>query len=375
MFFFLTVFILYTLINVYIFYKGWKVLPASPMAKWMYSILYFVLYSSFILAMLGRNRLPLEIQKTLYLPGTIWLGAMLYLTLWFFITDGSYLLYKLIPPGKKKRKQPLEFRRIQVWGGYALTVLILANGYYRFSHPAVVEKTIEIRKSGGNYRNLKIVAFSDIHLGIAIDKKRLQSYVQFINNQHPDLILIGGDVVDNNVLPLNLENMQEELNRLQAPLGVYMCLGNHEYMSGITSSLKFLQKTQIRLLVDETIPIDNSFWIIGRDDTHGNHHRQPLKALVAQTNPLQPIILIDHEPWFPNEAVENRIDLQFSGHTHYGQMWPLNHIVNRVFTIGYGYRQIENTHIYVSSGLGLWGPPFRIGTQSEIAVFNLQFDE
>ncbi|MDR2806014.1 MAG: metallophosphoesterase [Dysgonamonadaceae bacterium] len=374
MFFFIAVFLVYTSVNGYLFFKGWKILPASATVKTAYSMVYFVLYGSFVFAMLGRNCLPLGIQKALYLPGTVWLGAMLYLTLWFLMTDGIYLLYRFIF-STQERTNRRRLRRIQVGAGYILIILILTNGYYRFTHPVVVEKTIDIHKSGGKYRQLKIVAFSDIHLGVAIDKQRLQNYVQLINRQHPDLILIGGDVVDNNVLPLNLENMHEELNRLQAPLGVYMCLGNHEYLSGIKPSLAFLQKTQIRLLIDQAVSVDDSFWIIGRDDTHGNQRRQALKTLVMQTDTSQPLILMDHEPWFPNEAVENGIDLQFSGHTHDGQMWPLNRIVKRIFPIGYGYEKTGDTHIYVSSGLGLWGPPFRIGTQSEIAVFNLQFNK
>jgi predicted MPP superfamily phosphohydrolase len=370
--FFITVFLLHTFINVYIFRKGWKTLPDSPIGKTMYGIAFFFLYSSFILAMLGRNFLPLGIQKVFYLPGTVWLGAMLYLTLWFLMTDGILLIYRLISSTGKRTKRLL-LSRIQVLAGYALVIAVLANGYYRFTHPAVVEKTIEIRKSGGKHRELRIVAISDLHLGVAIDKKSLQKYVQLINEQHPDLILIGGDLVDNNLLPLNLENMQEELNRLQAPLGVYMCLGNHEYLSGITAGLAFLQKTQIQLLIDRAVSVDGSFWIIGRDDTQGNPQRQALETLVAQTCPTQPLLLIDHEPWTPNEAVENRIDLQFSGHTHHGQIWPLNYIASRIFTIAYGYVKTGDTHIYVSSGLGLWGPPFRIGTQSEIVVFHLQF--
>jgi predicted MPP superfamily phosphohydrolase len=372
--FFIVIFFLYTLVNGYIFSKGWRVLPASTKAKVVYIVVYFVVYSSFIFAMLGRNFLPLVVQKALYLPGTVWLGAMLYLTLWFLATDGVYFLCRRMRSAGERLRR-MRFRRMQVWVGYGLVAITLSVGYYRFIHPAVVEKTIEIRKSGGKYRSLKVVALSDLHLGVAIDKGRLQRYVQLINNQHPDLILIGGDVVDNNVLPLNLEKMQDELNRLQAPLGVYMCLGNHEYLSGIQASLEFLQKTQIRLLVDQATSIDDSFWLIGRDDTHGNAHRQSLASLVAQTDTMQPLILLDHEPWAPIEAVENHIDLQFSGHTHHGQLWPMNHIVDRIFPIGYGYQKPENTHIFVSSGLGLWGPPFRLGTQSEIVVFRLQFSE
>jgi predicted MPP superfamily phosphohydrolase len=345
--------------------------PASQTAKIIYCVVYFFFYSSFIFAMLGRNHLPLGIQKALYLPGALWLGAMLYLSFWFLLTDGIYQCYRLIC---KIYDSSLRWRKIQVVAGYLLTFSLLSYGYYRFNHPVVAEKTIEIQKSAGNYRKLKIAAFSDLHLGVAIDKKRLQKYVQLINHQSPDLILIAGDVVDNNVLPLHLENMQEEINQLQAPLGVYMCLGNHEYLSGIEPGLEFLQKTQIRLLIDQVLSIEDSFWLIGRDDPHGNK-RQALETLVAQTNPEQVLILIDHQPWHPGEGLENGIDLQFFGHTHRGQLWPLNYIADRLFPISYGYRQTGNTHTYVSSGLGLWGPPCRIGTQSEIVIFNLLFEE
>jgi predicted MPP superfamily phosphohydrolase len=372
MVFFIVIFVVYTLVNGYIFGKGWRVLPAR--ARGVYGVVYFLVYSSFVVAMLGRNFLPLEAQRAFYVTGTVWLGAMLYLTLWFLTTDGVFLLCQW-GCSTEDRSQRLRFRRIQVGIGYSLVMMVLCAGYYRFNRPSVVEKVIEIRKSGGQDRSLKVVAFSDLHLGVAIDKGRLQRYVQLINDQHPDLILIGGDVVDNNVLPLNLKRMQEELNRLQASQGVFMCLGNHEYLSGIEPSLEFLQKTQIRLLVDQVVSVNDRFWIIGRDDTHGNAHRQPLASLVSQTDTTQPLILIDHEPWNPNEAVANRIDLQFSGHTHHGQLWPMNWIVDQIFPIGYGYQKTEDTHLFVSSGLGLWGPPFRLGTQSEIVVFWLQFGE
>jgi predicted MPP superfamily phosphohydrolase len=128
------------------------------------------------------------------------------------------------------------------------------------------------------------------------------------------------------------------------------------------------------LLIDSVAQIDDSFWIIGRDDKQGNSFRKSLEELVIQTNPSQALFLLDHEPYDLSQAEKNGIDLQLSGHTHYGQLWPINRIVDYIFEVGYGYKQKGNTHIYVSSGLGLWGPPFRIGTQSELVVFNIHFN-
>jgi predicted MPP superfamily phosphohydrolase len=313
--------------------------------------------------MFGRNVIPLEIQKPLYFIGTTWLAVMLYLTLYFLITDFIFLF-----------NRRWRFYRIQVISGYVIVIVLLIIGYPKFANPVVVEQEITIQKNGNNYSELKVLAFSDLHLGVNIDKRRLKKYVQLINEQQPDIILIAGDMIDNNLLPLNQERMYKEMKQMQAPLGVYVCLGNHEYLSGIEGSLDFLKKSNLTLLVDSAVLINDSFWLIGRDDRI-KENRKSIQELVAQTNPEQSLILLNHQPFFLEETVENGIDLQFSGHTHGGQLFPINLIVNQMFEVAHGYAKKGNTHIYVSSGLALWGPLYRIGTQSEIVVFNIHFKE
>jgi len=222
---------------------------------------------------------------------------------------------------------------------------------------------------------LKVVGVSDFHLGVANDKKRLEQYVKLINEQHPDLILIAGDLIDNNVLPLEKERMWEILNNLKAPLGVYFCMGNHEYMVGVEESMNFLRKTGMNILIDSSVVINESIQIIGRDDLQRRSNRKSLKELVKDTDSSLPIFLIDHEPYHLYEAEESGIDLQFSGHTHNGQIFPGNLIVKLMYELEYGYMKRGNTHYYVSSGLGLWGPPFRIATKSEVVVFRVEFNK
>jgi len=374
MIFFFFVFLFHSLVNAYIFHKGWKALPVSRPIRIIYSLLFFVFYSSFIIAMIGRNVLPLEVQKILYFPGTSWFGFMLYLTFFFLITDLIYLLNRFWHFIPKTISRQL-FYRIQVISGYLIVAIILSIGHYNFKHPVIVEKEIIIPKNGNKYTELKVAAVSDIHLGVAIDKAKLKRYVQLINEQNPDIIIIAGDMIDNNPYPLHKEKMYEEINQLNAPLGVYFCLGNHEYISGMEDGMDFLRKTNMTLVVDSAALVDDSFWIIGRDDKQGNPNRKALAELVAETNTNQPLILLDHEPYFLEEAVENGIDIQFSGHTHGGQLWPVTLIVKSIFEIGHGYKKKENTHVYVSSGLALWGPQVRIGTQSEIVILNIRFEE
>jgi len=370
-FFFLLVFFFYTLINVYIFNRSRQALPRSKTVRVGFSIIYFFFFSAFIIAMLGRNALPLSIQKILYFPGTVWLGMMMYLFIYFFLTDIIFLFNRIFHFFSSARKQ--QYRRIQVVSGYILVICLAAYGYYRFNHPQVVEQKIEIAKNAGEYKNLKIAGISDLHLGVTVDRKRLEKYVRLINDQHPDIIVIAGDLIDNNVLPLEKERMWETLNELQAPLGVYFCLGNHEHMSGLKAGMDFLRKTNLHLLIDSVAVIDESIQIIGRDDIQRNRRRKPLKELIKNMDSDLPIILLDHEPYHLEEAEENGIDLQFSGHTHKGQLFPGNLLINRMYELPYGYMKRGNTHYFITSGLGLWGPPFRIGTQSEVVVFDIAF--
>ena len=144
-----------------------------------------------------------------------------------------------------------------------------------------------------------------------------------INAQKPDLILIGGDLIDNSVVPLYEEKMMEELAELKAPLGIYMVPGNHEYISGIRKSMQFINETPIRLLRDEIVTLPGGIQIIGRDD-RSNTSRLSLQELAKNMDPAKPVILLDHQPYDLSDTEKAGIDLQFSGHTHRGQVWPID---------------------------------------------------
>lgn len=189
---------------------------------------------------------------------------------------------------------------------------------------------------------------------------------------NPDIILIAGDLFDRNLHSVERQHMDEDLRQLKAKYGVYAIFGNHEYYGNITDAAEIINRSGIKLLRDSVVTIDSSFVLIGRDDLT-NRKRKPLKELVAQTDKSMPSILLDHQPAHLNEAEENNIDLQISGHTHNGQIFPINKIVARIYELAHGYKKKGNTNIYVSSGLGLWGAPIRLGTQSEIVKIRLNF--
>lgn len=248
----------------------------------------------------------------------------------------------------------------------------MAVGHYKFNHPEIAKLDISTEKVKLN-KEIKIVAVSDIHLGISIDKRQLKKYVKLINSQNPDIVLIAGDISDRGVKPLIDQNMKEELQMIVAPLGVFAIMGNHDfYAENLHASADFMNESGIHVLRDTALLVKNDFYLVGRDD-RTNKHRKPLQEIMKDIDRSKPIILLDHQPYHLNEAQENDVDLQISGHTHNGQFFPGSWFVKRIHEVGYGYAKKGKTHYYVSSGLGLWGPQYRIGSQSEVVVIHLKY--
>ena len=345
--------------NTYIFYRGAQALSGLPGGiKISLAVLFWLAALSIIGTMLTRNiKMPVFLSHAMYEVGPGWLIFTLYMVLFLLAFD----LLKLC-------RVPFNYGFIL---SLIFTVVLLGYGYYNYRHPKTNIINIALDKPlADDAKPVKIVAVSDLHLGNGTGNTALKRYVKMINEQNPDLILIAGDLIDNSVVPLYTENMMEELSELKAPLGIYMVPGNHEYISGIKASARFIQDTPIQLLRDSVVTLPNGMQLIGRDD-RSNTARRSLQELMAGIDKSNPIILLDHQPYKLTESEAAGVDLQFSGHTHRGQVWPMNWVTDHIYEQSHGYRQWGNSHIYVSSGLSLWGPPFRIGTESDMAVFHL----
>jgi len=343
--------------NAYIFIRGIQAIALLPVGfKIIFAVLFWICVNLILIGFATQNnKWSYTIGHAIHEIGTSWLMVTLYMVMLLLCCD----ILKLFFPS---------FRFGFVISSI-LTIIILSIGYLHYRNPNTRIFNLHIDKFTTNSQKpLKIIAVSDIHLGYGTGKSFLKKYVRMINSQNPDLILIGGDLVDGTVVPLYKENMKEELNQLNAPLGIYMVPGNHEYYSGIQKCIEYIKQTKIQLLMDSVVTLPNGIQIIGRDD-RSNPKRKNLKQLMIQADASKPTILIDHQPYKLAETEEADIDLQFSGHTHEGQAWPLNMITKKIFEQSYGYRKWGKSQIYVSSGLSLWGPPFRIGTDSEMIVF------
>ena len=251
-----------------------------------------------------------------------------------------------------------------------MTLAVMVYGYVNYRNPHVERIAITLDKPIEG-APLKIVAVSDVHLGYGTGKRALQRYVEMINRERADVVVIAGDLIDNSIAPVRSAAMEEELARIKAPLGVYLALGNHEYISGVEECIEFLEQTSVKVLRDSVVTLPNGVQIAGRDDRM-NRHRLPLDELLSEMDAQKPIILLDHQPYNLDAVDAAGVDLQISGHTHHGQVFPLNLITDVMYEQSHGYRKWQHAHIYVSSGLSLWGPPFRIGTHSDMAVITLK---
>jgi predicted MPP superfamily phosphohydrolase len=256
-------------------------------------------------------------------------------------------------------------RLLYFFGVLLALVLISLIGFYRFSHPRINELNIASNRITMQPGELKIVMASDLHLGNVIRKRRLVKWVNLINSQNPDIIILNGDIFDHSYKAVESQHMDVELRRLHAKYGVFAAPGNHDYYTGIDKVIAYLRNSGIKVLRDSCAVAGNKLLIIGRDD-RTNQNRKSLDSLLQGQDEDLPRLVIDHQPHNMNESVENQVDLHLSGHTHNGQIFPFNHFVSRIYGLGYGYLKTGNTHQYVSSGVGLWAAPIRLGTQSEI---------
>jgi len=372
--FFIIVIILYLLANFYVFHHIWVAMPPTFIGRIALISFATVAIFSFFISFIAGDSLPIGLTSFLYKVGTAWLFILIYFFMVMAAKDLFGLanrLFHFMPSDAITRYTKDNWIGLGLMVGF-ITLLMLC-GYLKYQWKVRVELPVQMYKTMGDSissRPLRIVAISDLHLGYGIGKGELEKWIELINAENPDIVFIAGDIIDNNVRPLNAGNFAESFHKIKAPLGIYACPGNHEYISGFPESLNFIEKTGIHLLRDSVALVDSSFYVIGRDD-RSNPKRKPLKDLVEGLDKSKPIFMLDHQPYNLEEAEAYGIDLQFSGHTHQGQVWPISLITKSIYEKDHGFIKKGNANIYVSSGIGIWGGKFRIGTQSEYVVIDV----
>ena len=354
-----------------------------------------ILFVSFIAAsILIVFFLPASpVQRWLKLISNYWLGTLLYIILTVVIAD---LIRFILKHCKWVNQEKLTSRKIFVIAGACCIILISFLSIYGILNARNIRTTnyeVTIDKSAGGLNSLNVVLVADLHLGYSTGNRQVSQMVERINEMDADLVVIAGDIFDNEYEALeNPDELVRIMSNIKTTYGVYACYGNHDIEEKILAGFTFnrdehkdsdprmdqlLKDANIQLLRDEVVLIDNAFYLAGRPDYKnpgkGIEIRKTPSELTIDLDHQKPIIVMDHEPLELQEIADAGVDLDLCGHTHDGQMFPGNLIMNLLWENPCGYFKKDDMHNIVTSGVGVFGPAMRVGTKSEICNIEVTF--
>jgi uncharacterized protein len=376
--FFAVFFTVYGLINYYIFLRGLQSIPPDSRFGKTYIILFWIIVLSYPGGRL-LERIHHSIFSTILIwIGSFWIAAMLYFFISVFLLDllrSINHFFHFSPAVITRNYQQTKFITaiiVTILTGFALLI-----GHINSIFPQVKTLNLTIAKKSSPLSSLTIAVVSDVHLGTIVGRSRLDRIVNEINSLNPDLVLLPGDIVDEDLTPVIRQNLGESFRNIKSRFGVFAATGNHEYIGGVDKASSYLVEHKVIVLRDQAVKVADSFYLVGREDRSisrfSEMRRKNLSELMEQVDRDLPVVLMDHQPFELGEAAAQGIDLQISGHTHNGQIWPINYIVKLIYEVPWGYKKIGNTHFYVSDGVGTWGPPVRLGNRPEIVNILINF--
>ncbi len=303
---------------------------------------------------------------SLLLAGYLTLPLMLYLFLTVLALDllkGLNRLLKIVAPEDVAGHRG---RRIQLGILVVLPVAIVIGGLINNATLCVNEYAVDIPRRSSHRDKIRIALASDFHLREMTGGTFLPAFVDRVNSLNADLVLIPGDIVEGDRSGESLEASQREFRRIHTTWGVFATLGNHESY-GRADRQGFFRNSGITLLQDTAVLIDSAVVLVGRNDSH-DQRRRSAGELVGELPVLLPVIVMDHKPTDIQKTSQSGADILVSGHTHYGQLWPINYITDRIYDLDWGYKKVGPTHVFVTCGVQVWGPPVRTAGVSEIML-------
>ena len=382
----------YVLVNLYIVYwvLRWTGCCHRLCGTRAFRVLFCVVYAFAALSPLTGFVVqePQWLRHALKQAGNYWLGWMLYLVLAVLVVEGLLFAVRRI-----RRKDFQQMQRVrQVQGGVAL-VLVCAVCLYGMANADRLRVTdYEITLDGAG-EDMTVALLADLHLGYSTETAYIEQAVQAVNNMQADLVVIAGDIFDNEYEAIpEPGRIAAALASLHSTYGVYACWGNHDVSEPILAGFTwdtadadkddprmeaFLRQAGITLLADEAVTLGNGVQLVGRKDPSrdkklGDDRLSP-EALLEPLDPARPVFVIDHQPKELDELAAAGADLDLSGHTHDGQMFPGNLIMPLIWDNPCGCLQVGGMYSVVTSGLGVWGPDMRVGTKSEIVRITVHF--
>ena len=366
------VLLVYVLPNLYLHSRMKKSFqPGKP--RVLFTGIFVLVVLLFPLGMFSQSGMDHVLLKYTRFGGYYFLPVLLYAFLLYLLFD----LVRLVNwKGRFISRSVLKSRRFNLVLFSVILVItasIVIAGAYNFNHLKINKYEISVPVKSSKAEHVKIAMAADLHLSEITSKRFVSRFVKKINSINADIILLPGDIVEGDESNTKSEYFEKQLTRLQSKYGVYAVDGNHEIYLGERKH-DFFEKADIHVLRDTVIQIGNAFYLLGRRDRQ-DKKRKPLSEVLKQISDSLPVISMDHQPYNFEKVYQNDIDIQLSGHTHHGQMFPFQLITKSMYELSWGYKNINGTHFFVTSGAQGWGPPVKTSSPSEIMEIDVYFEE
>jgi uncharacterized protein len=350
-------------------FRIWKLIPQKRF-KILFIFVYILLVLAFPLAEKLSHDSGMGRANSIVVAGYFSLPLLLYLMLFVIVLDLALGVARLTGILSRETVNHKRFRRARLFLVLAVPVAVVVIGAVRNNHPRVREYSVEVPKKSSEIQQLKIAFASDFHLRETTSRRFMERFVERVNAANPDIVLIGGDVVEGDRQDEKLGEFAAQFCRLKPKYGVYGVPGNHD-LHGVGAA-RFFDHAGIRLLQDGVERIDKAFYLVGRNDERSGG-RKSINELLQDCDGSLPVIVLEHRPTDLDNVSQSGADILLSGHTHNGQLFPVNLIVKRRYELTWGYKLKNRTHVFVTSGTQVWGPPVRTAGASEIVIVNVSF--
>jgi uncharacterized protein len=340
--------------------------------KLLYSAIYMVIVAFYPLVEIFSGHGNNSFLQVLSIVAGYILPFFLYLFLSVLIYDIFLLLNFrnwIIPLETRKS---FSFRLYMPTAMILFSIAIVLAGAVNLNTIRVSEYQVKVPKRNSRLTHLRVAFVADIHIQKNISLNYIKKYAVKMDALKPDIILYGGDMVEGDSENETSEAIESVFRSIHTKYGTFGVPGNHEFYGGQEQG-SFFRNAGIKMLCDTMVMIDSSFYIAGRYDQH-YRKRKAVTEILGNTSAYLPVILMDHRPTELQQVISTATDVQFSGHTHNGQLFPLNFIISKMYELSRGYRKIKNTHFFVTSGLRLWGPPVKTAGKSEIMMVDIRFE-
>jgi uncharacterized protein len=361
----------YTLPNIYVFFRimflfiGKKYRP-------LYTVIYLLLAAVYPVTRYFSNRGPESLMEFLSAIAGYLLPFFLYVFLAVLLFDLLLLLNILFRLVSKEMRKSFTFRLYALLAIIMLSVTVVVGGVININTIRTSRYQVSVPKGNSPLNKLRVAFVADFHIMQNTNQGYVEQFVRKVNALEPDIMLYGGDIVEGRDEHRIPESILSALRNVRAKYGAFGVLGNHETY-GSRGNVTFYDKAGITLLRDTIVNISNSFYLAGRDDERFRQ-RKPAGEILSNSSATMPVIMLDHRPTQLQEISQTPVNVQFSGHTHNGQLFPINFIIGSMYDLSWGYKKMNHTHFFVTSGLRLWGPPVKTAGKSEIMLVDIHFE-